>query len=372
MAPISGKAGGVMSATLSHSGLPVGIKRSQFIERIAPALKARGLKSSAIVYLSKAFDNWTRDQDFEPGRICGFWHQVSGIAEKLTCTVRTIHSIESDLEDARLVLRHAKANGRRDGLREAEGENVLRKLFGINLAPIIEQANELMAEAEAIRLHQDALDMCRSEIRHINKNIRRLNSADALKKASDILPDGRSAIVKNLTALEEIRDALSAVEKAFQTEVRSVKFSDQTEDFDAPIVQTKQTKFLYTPNKTSEQVTAQQAVALAAESFRDYLEMYGDYTWGGVINAAYEVGRSIGIDDRTWATACDPCALGSRRAALCVILIHRNMGLPPQAEHWPKHPAACFGGMTKKAKNGTLNLIAFIQAVRKQDRDLRR
>ena len=59
-----------MSATLSHNGLPVGIKRTQFIERIAPALKARGLKTSAIVYLSKAFDNWTRDQDYEPGRIC--------------------------------------------------------------------------------------------------------------------------------------------------------------------------------------------------------------------------------------------------------------------------------------------------------------
>lgn len=178
-----------MSVTLSHSGLPVGIKRSQFIERIAPALKARGLKTSAIVYLSKAFDNWTRDQDYEPNRICGFWHQVSSLAEKLSCTVRTVHSIECDLEDARLVSRHPKANGRRDGLREQEGENVLRKLFGINLAPIIEQACDLLAEAEAIRMQQDAMDMCRSEIRHINKSIRRLNNVDALEQARSILPD---------------------------------------------------------------------------------------------------------------------------------------------------------------------------------------
>lgn len=355
-----------MSATLSHSGLPVGVRRAQFIERIAPALKARGLKTSAIVYLSKAFDNWTRDQDYEPGRICGFWHQVSSLAEKLTCTVRTIHSIESDLEDARLVSRHAKANGRRDGLRETEGENVLRKLFGINLAPIIEQASELLAEAEAIRLHQEALDICRSEIRHINKNIRRLNSADALEQARSILPEGRSAIVKNLAALEEIRDALSAVEKAFRTEVRSEEFSGQTENFDVPIIQTKQTKFLYEPKAVPEHVTVQQAVAIAAEPFRECLEMYGDYTWRGVTNAAYEIARSIGVDDRTWGIACDNAVLGPERAALCILLIHRNMCLAPESKHYPRNPSACFGGMIKAARNGELNLPAFIGAVRRQ------
>lgn len=357
-----------MSATLSHNGLPVGIKRSQFIERIAPALKARGLKTSAIVYLSKAFDNWTRDQDYEPGRICGFWHQVSGIAEKLTCTVRTVHSIESDLEDARLVSRHAKANGRRDGLRGTEGDQTLCKLFGINLAPIIVQASELLAEAEAIRLHQDALDLCRSEIRHINKNIRRLDSADALAKARLILPEGRSAVVKNLSALENIRDALSEVENAFKTEVRSEEYSDRTEDFDAPIIQTKQSKLLYAPDVVSEQVTVQKAVALASEPFRECLDMYGDYTWRGITNTAYEIARSLGISDRTWAVACDPAALGPERAALCIILIHRNLDMPTNSEQFPRDPSACFYGLVRKARQGKLNLMGFMFAVKNQHR----
>lgn len=140
-----------MSAALSHCGLPVGIRRSRFIGLIRPALKARGLKTSAIRYLAEAFDKWTRDQDYAPGRICGFWHQVSGLAEELTCTERTVHSIERDLEDAQLVSRHPKANGRRDELRDCEGEKTLRKVFGINLGPIIEQAAELLAEAEVKR-----------------------------------------------------------------------------------------------------------------------------------------------------------------------------------------------------------------------------
>ncbi|SMX40151.1 hypothetical protein OCA8868_02297 [Octadecabacter ascidiaceicola] len=99
-----------MSATLSHSGLPFGIKRTQFIDLVKPALKARGLKTSAIEYLAKTFDKWARDQDYEPGRICGFWHQVSGLADMMTCTVRTVHSIECDLVDATMVSRHPKAN----------------------------------------------------------------------------------------------------------------------------------------------------------------------------------------------------------------------------------------------------------------------
>lgn len=359
-----------MSATLSHNGLPVGIKRSKFIERVAPALKARGLKSSAIEYLSKAFDKWTRDQDYEPGRICGFWHQISYLAEASHCTSRTVHSIECDLEEAVLVLRHPKANGRRDGLRGADGEKVLRKVFGINLAPIIEQASELLAEA--IRIHKEAIESCRSEIRQVNKSIRRLSNDNALKQARSILPEGRSFVVKGLDALVQIRDALMAVEKAFQTEARMEEFSDQKEEFDVPIVQTKQTKFLYQPDEVSECVTTQQAIALAAEPFRECLDMYGDYSWRGVTNAAYEIARSIGIDDRTWQNACDSRVLGPERTALCVILIHRNMGLPPHADHFPRNPAACLGGLIKKAKDGKLNLLGFIYAVSKSRRGMRR
>jgi len=346
-----------MSATLSHCGLPVGIQRSRFIGLIRPALKARGLKTSAIRYLAEAFDKWTRDQDYAPGRICGFWHQVSGLAEELTCTERTVHSIERDLVDAALVSRNPKANGRRDGLRDGEGEKSLRKVFGINLAPIIEQAAQLLAEAEAIRLHKDAIESCRSEIREINRQI--------------ILPEGRTAVVKDLATLERIRDALAALAMAFETDPRSEKISDSKEDFDVPIVQTKQSKFLYPPDEVAERVTAHQAMSLASQQFRECLEMYGDFSWRCVINAAYEIARSIGINDRTWQIACDNRVLGPERTALCIILIQRNMGLSPLSDQFPRNPAACLGGLIKKAKVGKLNLVGFIHAVSKSSKGMR-
>jgi len=127
-----------MSSILSHGGLPLGIRRSQFVGRIKLVSKAHALKTTAIQYLSDAFDKWTRDQDYETGRICGFWHQVNSIAVELLCSERIVHSIESDLLDAGFIARHPKVNGRRDGLRDREGAKTLRKEFGINLASIIE------------------------------------------------------------------------------------------------------------------------------------------------------------------------------------------------------------------------------------------
>ncbi|SMX40148.1 hypothetical protein OCA8868_02296 [Octadecabacter ascidiaceicola] len=111
------------------------------------------------------------------------------------------------------------------------------------------------------------MESCRNEIRQINRNIRRLNCADAINEAQDILPDGRSAVVKDLPALKEIRDGLLALENAFKTGPRSEEFSDQTEEYDVPIVQTKQSKFLYEPDAVSDHVTLEQANTIAAEPF---------------------------------------------------------------------------------------------------------
>lgn len=231
------------------------------------------------------------------------------------CTVRTVCSIECDLEDAYLDLRYPKANGRRDGSRDEEGDKTLRNVFGINFAPIIEQAQQLLAEAGAIRLSGDAIEEYRSEIRQSNKKIRQISDAEALEESNSILPNVRSFVVKDLAAVEEIRDALKVLENAFRCAARKEESSDQTEDFDVLTVQTKETKFLHEPYQVSKHVTVQQAVAIAAEPFRECLEMYGDYTWQSLTNSAYEIARSIGIDDRTGGAACDNAVLGPERTA---------------------------------------------------------
>lgn len=353
-----------MIATLKHCGLPQGVKRFGFIEHIAPALKARGISASAIHYLAKAFEAWTRDQDYTANRVCGFWHKVGILAEKLCVTVRTINSIERQLEQAGLIKRTVMANGARDGCREAGDAAPVRWLLGINLAPIVEAAAELVAEAKAIRLQQEAKELCQREIRQVNKRIRQLENDQASKEAQEILPNGRSAIIKDMAKLKEILKALIAIENAFSDPSRSAKTSDQPEENRRPIIQTKQSKNLYGAEDASQQVTAQQASQIANPEFQECLDMYGDYSWQGIVQVAYQIGLSIGIDAGTWQTAC--ASLGRERTALCVILIHRNQVLPPTHPYHAKKAGACLWGMARSANNGKLNLIGLVGAARGQ------
>lgn len=352
-----------MIATLKHCGLPQGVKRSGFIEHVAPALKARGISASAIHYMAKAFEAWTRDQDYTTNRVCGFWHKVSVLAEKLCVSVRTINSIERQLEQAGLINRTVMANGARDGCREAGDAAPVRWLLGINLAPIVEAAAELVAEAKAIRLQQEAKELCQREIRQVNKRIRQLENDQASQQAQEILPNGRSATIKDMAKLKEVLMALIAVENAFADPSRSAKTSDQPEENRRPIIQTKQSKILYA-EEANQQVTAQQASQIANQEFRECLDMYGDHSWQGIVQVAYQIGLSIGIDAGTWQAAC--ASLGRERTALCVILIHRNQALPRTHPYHAKKAGACLWGMARSARNGKLNLMGLIGAARGQ------
>lgn len=352
-----------MIATLKHCGLPQGVKRFGFIEHIAPALKARGISASAIHYLAKAFETWTRDQDYTANRVCGFWHKVGALADKLCVTVRTINSIERQLEREGLITRTVMANGARDGCRQAGDAAPVRWLLGINLAPIIEAAAELLTEAKAIRLQQEAKELCQREIRQVNKRIRQLENDQASQQAQEILPNGRSATIKDMAKLKEVLTALIAVENAFADPSRSAKTSGQPEENRRPIIQIKQSKILYA-EEANQQVTAQQASQIANHEFRECLDMYGDHSWQGIVQVAYQVGLSIGIDAGTWQAAC--ASLGRERTALCVILIHRNQALPPTHPYHAKKAGACLWGMARSARKGKLNLMGLIGAARGQ------
>lgn len=78
--------------------------------------------------------------------------------------------------------------------KKIEDENVCRKLFGINLAPITEQVSELLVEADVFRTYPGTQESCRSEIRQINKNIRR-------RSTPSFSPQNHSASVWRCTQL---------------------------------------------------------------------------------------------------------------------------------------------------------------------------
>ena len=364
--PDSGKAGGVMIATLKHLGLPEGVSRIGFIDRIRPALVARGIRATAIAYLDRAFNNWTRDQDFKPGRVCGHWNKVKVTAKQLSKSPRTINSVEVHLNKEGLIKTTPKANGARDGFRETGDKAPIRWLHGINLAPIIDMAAELIEESKVILLAEEAKELCQSEIRSVNKRIRKLGNALAVQTAQDILPQGRTAVIKEVHELKKILAALVAVEKEFSRDLRSEKTSDQQEENQQPIVQNKKQQNLYKQGHEDVRISVSQAVNLANPEFQEYLAMYQARDWQSIVQVAYEVSRLLQINERIWQKACE--ILGRRRAALCIILIHRNHNLHRSDRYFVENPGRCLAGILKKTRIGGFNFTGLLQATQRRTR----
>lgn len=142
-----------------------------------------------------------------------------------------------------------------------------------------------------------------------------------------------------MTQLEAIRSALQAVEKAIVTPSGSAKFPGQSEENSRPIIQTQESKLLYAPVCAPNEISIRQVMNVATEEVCEAVAMFGDYSWRGIVETAYQIGLTIGINERAWQTAC--ASVGRERAALCVILIHRNQDLPIGHPYRAKIPVAC-------------------------------
>ncbi|MCE8441852.1 helix-turn-helix domain-containing protein [Rhodovulum sulfidophilum] len=131
-----------MSTTLTHSGLPAGVKPFELLDILAKLRTDLGLRDEDLTYLRSLF-RLARAEDFLPGRICAVWERVAGLADRMNFQIRRITRIETRLEQRGLILRTGAANGRRFGRRCDDGRIV--SAGGVNLAPLIDRASELLA-----------------------------------------------------------------------------------------------------------------------------------------------------------------------------------------------------------------------------------
>ncbi|MEZ5910967.1 MAG: helix-turn-helix domain-containing protein [Paracoccaceae bacterium] len=130
-----------MSTACSHPGLPDGVTPYDLIDVLEKLRSRLGLRDEDIAYLRCAF-RLVRAEDFLPGRICAFWERVAGLADRLGVNVRRITRIETRLEGCGLIQRTGATNGRRFGRQAVDGR--ILSAGGINLAPLIERAGELL------------------------------------------------------------------------------------------------------------------------------------------------------------------------------------------------------------------------------------
>ena len=341
-----------MSAALTHTGLPEGVSRRDLIALVDQVGKsAFGLSSTAKKLLCKLISK-TSDEDYGPGRICSVWCKSKRLAIELELSPRSINMAEGQLAKAGVVVRETGKRGYRNGDRVG---GIIVWACGINLAPFIERYKELKAAAEAERLQELADEACLAEIRILGRQIRETGGVDARDRANEILPDGRTANIRNSARLEEIRDALTGILEAIKREPRQQKATHGSEETDAHNTEPESIQEFCSEHRAPEGdapgVTVRQALSVATPEFLEVYAAQGRRGWSGLADAARQMATSqLAIGQKTWGAMCH--RRGPEVAALSIILINRHDRL--HRDHpWrvKKSSGACFVGLMRNPRN---------------------
>ena len=203
-----------MTQALTLNGLPAGLTRWQFFGLIQTARRQLDLSKGAIGYLKVAI-GCTQDEDFKTGRICAFWTSATKTAGRAEVDRRQVARIEADLIEHRFLEKSASDHSRRCGSRK---NGAIGHEFGINLAPLINLADEIQAASRKALFEEDEGYRLRARVRKLFGDIRKLQMDDASEAASDVLPNNRPSTIQSFARLKEVVAALEAVWKEFSAE----------------------------------------------------------------------------------------------------------------------------------------------------------
>ena len=320
-----------MSATTTHHGLPDGMQPFVLLELIESLKSELGLIDQDITYLRWVFRHVKRT-DFIAGRICAVWISVANLALELGFSPRKIHRIEARLQRCGIIMKSSLANGRRYGRRSEDG--VILRAGGINLAPIISRASELVNKLRLSRLAAVDLKDEQERASDLIREIRSLGSEEALAAAKSAFPRLRPTEVQTSCRLANVIEALDAVLSDFSVTDGRTEEAARSDTLDRP--STKNEKIIKTCRATKRfmpqpvRISPAVALRLAGPAFREIIELYAlgssgrSPNWRDMELAAQERAYQIGVTAGDWHRQCE--VLGSERAILCLLVADHNAG----------------------------------------------
>ena len=337
-----------MRAALTHSGLPAGVSCNDFRRIVKVSCRQIfKLPELAVSMIDLLFDQ-TQDGDFKAGRVCGSWMSARNIAARLGKSERRINEMEKQLEDEGLIQR---TNGR--DLRNGQRRGAIVWLHGINLAPLIKRASEivaLVADFERAQAQRDAaLRQTHLEIRDLRRIIRETDDGHAYKLAEDILPQGRTSRIADLDRLREIVEALQAIVDAIETASGAWNFAHRSAENRAPDTtpesNSESRSTAQTPKSAADGVTLRQALTVATPAFRCRYEMQGREGWRSLEDTARQIAVEHGIRAKNMDAMSQRWS--PQAAALSILLIDRNAHLPDGHRYRARSFARCFAGLAR-------------------------
>ena len=215
-----------MSVRLAHGGLPSDITPYQLKRFLRRARVSLGLSKGAIEYLVFAIDN-CQASDFAQDRICAIWHSLERLAQTFGLSKRQVGRIEAELVGAGLIRRTYPERKSRYGDRD---NGVIKRAAGINLAPLIEQAEYLRLLVSRQIQNDEDHKRLREHIQGLFRQIRALANANADEAATNILPRRRPTELTDIAKMQEVAESLEAVLSDFSTDCGQPKMSDGSDE----------------------------------------------------------------------------------------------------------------------------------------------
>ncbi|MBQ2262422.1 MAG: hypothetical protein II336_13745 [Loktanella sp.] len=336
-----------MSATLTHRGLPADITPYRLKHLLQQSRTALGLSTGAVRYLAFAIEN-CQPADFQNGRICAIWHSLERLANIFGMSRRQIGRIEAELVDAGLIRRTYPERKSRSGDRS---EGLIKRAAGINLAPLIEQAEYIrLLVSRQMRADEDQKRL-REHIQGLFRQIRALENDVADEAATSILPRRRPVELTDIGKMQEIAEALEAVLSDFSTGVSQPEMSVRS-DKNVRLITNKEKKHKTRMAEKLKEVgrlntSPAHARLLAGTQLGEYIDLYAcgaPPDWLSITRAAHDRAHELGISSRVWRERC--VQIGEQRTALCLIVADRNT--QRTSAYAVKNPAAAFAGLASK------------------------
>lgn len=313
-------------------------------------MKARvrlGLSRGAMRYLEFAIEN-CQPHDFMSGKICAIWHSLDRLACLLGLTKRQISRIESELIHAGLIVRTYPERKGRSGDRV---DGVIKRAAGINLAPLIERAEQIRMLVARQMLDDEETAAIRDHIMDLFRQIRALESREADCAATEALPRRRPSELTDIATMKVVAEALEAVLADFSPTLGQPEMSVRSDE--SVRLNTKKEKKIKTrmgpvpQKKRQTQTSVGQARNLAGQRMREYIDLYAcgkPPDWRAVVLAAKDRAYELGISSREWWNRCTQ--IGESRTALCLIVVDRNA--TRISSFGVRNAAAAFTGLARK------------------------
>ena len=355
---------------------------------------------------------YTSETDWQAGSRPIVFQSVSRTALDLGVSERQIQKLEAALFDAGAITWNDSGNHKRYG-RRCPDTNRIVFAYGVDLTPLAYLRPELEAELDTKRQHDEAWMAAKREVSSLRREFRGLVSEWAergeqapcpilVARYDEIAIQIRTHIAldrlekllaAHRTLVKDLRDAMGLgsgeavqgaeravmLEEAAKRSCRSdatfahynyttqpikISCSQDGEALQESVADRPEpTDIGQSPGRASamEHVTLGMALGAASERFSAYLP--NEPGWHDLVEAAYAVGRDLGVSQASWAEACR--LLGRNGAAVALLVTDRASTREVDPV---RTPPAYFRGMVRRAESGELRLCRSLFGLLKRGR----